>query len=768
MRANIAAVFCLAYILGLLLTGLPGVAAGLPVGMVVSLLLGVIAAGLGRRYWRGWPRWVWLAAGLMSLAAGLYFQLRLPQPSSTDICQILEPACRPAASAEARVFEVEGRVVSSPRLTRSHRLQFDLEATQVKSVEQVEQLAELAAPPNQLAPQPVSGKLYVTLPPALGKQLYPGLNVTVTGKLYAPKPASSPGGFDFEQYLARQGIFTGLNGRQLAYPSGNKPAPPLLWSVARQVVQVQERGLGHPEGALVSAMVMGKSAVDLPYDIQDQFKQTGLAHALAASGTQVTLLVGVILGLSQRLSSRLRLALGSGILLFYLGLTGLEPSVLRAGIMGIVALFALTANRNVKPLGSLLLAAVILLVYNPLWIWDLGFLLSFLATLGLLVTVPIISSWLDWLPSNLTPIFAIPIAAYLWTLPLMLATFGAVSPYSIPVNIIASPLIVIISIGGMISAVGALINPALGSLLASALYYPTHLFLSLAEFGSQLPGANVAVGRIQPAVVILLYGLIALVWRWPKLHRHWWLALIAGVALVAVPVGYSATSSQVTILATQRPVFVVQDRGRVGLIHSGDAKEAEFTVLPYLQQQGINRLDWAIAPRLKPAELSGWQQIFDRKLPQMFYSSPSFAEAALNQSYQALQAQVKTRQGTAMALSLGQKVQIGTASVAVISSKPDILSMRFGDKTWLWFEGTPSVSQQATLMRQLKPVDGIGWSGKALHPKFLAALRPKLAIAFGSTVDPATEQWLNQHQVRLHAMQQDGAVQLETASAEIN
>ena len=397
MIAKIAAVFCLAYILGLLLTGIPSTIAGLPLGLAVSLLLGVIAAGLMRRFWRGLPRWVWLVAGLVGCLAGLYFQVRLPQPGISDICHALwtdAATCQPAAfaKAEVKLFEVTGRVDSSPRLTRSSKLRFELEAAQVKG---------LAADQTVLfAPQPVTGRLYVTVPPPAAEQLYPGLTITVSGKLYAPKPATNPGGFDFEKYLAQQGIFAGLTGTALTYPSDNKPAPPLLWSIVQQIVQVQEQGLGNPEGALVSAMVLGKSAVDVPYDIQDQFKQTGLAHALAASGTQVTLLVGVILALTQRLSSRLRLGLGSGILLLYIGLTGLEPSVLRAGIMGFVALFALTADRKVKPLGSLLLAAVALLIYNPLWIWDLGFLLSFLATLGLLVTVPIISEWLDWLPSN--------------------------------------------------------------------------------------------------------------------------------------------------------------------------------------------------------------------------------------------------------------------------------------------------------------------------------------------------------------------------------
>lgn len=767
--AEIATLLGLSFILGLLLTGVPGSVAGLPLGMAISLLLGLLAAGLtfgltsglGKRAWRRLPRWAWLIAGLLGFVAGLYFQVRLPQPSRSDVCHAVwsETATRcPAADfakAEVKAFAVNGKVVSAPRLTRSRKLQFELAATEIRSADS---LADSSA--VSLARQSVTGKLYVTLPRSAGEQLYPGRTVTVTGKLYAPQPPANPGGFDFEKYLAQQGIFAGLNGTALTYLSDREPAP-LLWSMRQRIMQVQERSLGNPEGALVSAMVMGKAAVDIPYEIQDQFKQTGLAHALAASGTQVTLLVGVVLALSQRLSSRWRFGLGSGILLLYLGLTGLEPSVLRAGIMGFVALFALTANRKVKPLGSLLTAAVALLVYNPLWIWDIGFLLSFLATLGLLVTVPIVSKWFDWLPSNLVPIFAIPISAYLWTLPLMLAVFGAVAPYSIPVNIIVSPLIALISLGGMISAVGALIYPALGSLLSWTLYYPTYGFLKVAELGSQLPGANFAVGTVHPALVVIMYGLIGLIWRWPKLHRYWWLALMVGMTLVAVPAGYSVTQSQVTVLATaERSVLVVQDQGTVGLIHSGHAKDAEFIVLPFLQRQGVNHLDWVVAPQIGASELDGLKQIFAAKLPRFFYSSAGFKSTAEhNRAYRTLQAQVADS-GTAMTLSLGQKVQAGLATVTVIHSNPDILSMQLSGQSWLWFDDSPSIAKQERFAQSLKPVDGIGWSGQALSPKLLEKLNPKLAIDFGEELDLTTELWLQQHQVELHRLQQEGAVRL--------
>ncbi|MFM7424664.1 MAG: ComEC/Rec2 family competence protein [Elainella sp.] len=761
MIAIIVAIVCLAYIGGLLLTGLPELVplpetvAGLPVGGLALLLGGVAAASLIRRVWRAAPKpWVWLVAGLIGLLASLYCELRQPQPTPDDICHLIKPD-RPSAvctveakaavqaKAEISLIQVRGEVKTPPRLTRSQQLQFELDAAQVTGLDRTKTVS--------LPEQPIAGRLYVTLPPTLGEQLYPGLSVTLSGRPSRPKPAANPGEFDFQRYLAQQGIFTILRARAVEYPSGPKPAPPLFWQIRQRIVQVQAMGLGQPEAALVSAMVMGKRAVDLPFSVQDQFKQTGLAHALAASGAQVTLLLGVVLALTQRFSAPIRFGLGSGILVLYIGLTGLEPSVLRAGLMGFATLVALVADRKVKPLNSLLVAAVLLLLYQPGWIFDLGFQLSFLATLGLLVTVPILSKWLDWLPSAITPLFAVPIAAYLWTMPLLLFTFGNVSPYSIPINVLASPLIGAISLGGMASAAAALLYPPLGSLLAWLLSYPAHLFLKLAEIGGQLPGTAIAVGTISALQVLLLYGLIVLIWRWQKVHRYWGLALVFGLALVAIP-SYSASDSQVTVLATSgSPMLVVQDQGKTGLIYGGDSNQVRFTLLPFLQKQGINQLSWAVAPSLDADELEGWQQVVAVKPPRLFYSSPdrSLSSDAI-QTYRALSQQVKTQQGTALPLTLGQQLRFGRTTVTAIHSKPDLLLLQAQGQTWLWFSGVPA-AKQTDWLQKLPVLDGIGWSGKALPPAWLNRLNPRQAIVFGD-LDAQTAQWFTQKQIPVHAL----------------
>lgn len=274
------------------MTGLPGNVVGLPGGAIASLLLGVVSAGILPRLWRTGPTVkMWLLAGFIAFSAGLWFQLRLPSPPASDISQQI-----PKAGTEvAQSFRVSGQVDSSSRLTRSGQVQFDMTAVQVTG------LSDKGA--VVLPPRPVSGKAYVTIAKSqVQEKLFPGQRITVEGMLYEPKAAKNPGAFDFRKYLAQKEIFAGLRAQTLNLAT-QQPAPPLLWLIQQHIVNTQVKGLGTAKGNLLSAMVMGRGSVDVPYSIQDQFKQVGLSHALAASGFQVSLVVTVIVVVTQGLQS---------------------------------------------------------------------------------------------------------------------------------------------------------------------------------------------------------------------------------------------------------------------------------------------------------------------------------------------------------------------------------------------------------------------------------------------------------------------------------
>lgn len=762
------ALLSLAYIFGLLSTAI----LDLPTqkiswqeyGLLATgiCILGIICAIALPKFWRTGPQSrLWLIAGIIAAIAPIYFQARTPQPASNDISQFVRSN---SGTVSEQVVTIQGRVNSVPRLTRSSKGQFWLEATQLNEVESSENTGVVS--------KSVKGKLYVTVPLLQATGLYPGEMVSVTGVLYKPKPALNPGAFDFSVYLASSGAFAGFSGRQVSSFDEEQPNRWGRWAIQQRITRSQLKWLDSPKGQLITSMVLGSQAVDIPFDIRDQFVKAGLAHILAASGTQVSLILGCLLLLSKRFSIKKQLLLGTGGLILFVFLTGIQPSVLRATIMGFGALIALVTQRKVKPLGSLLVAATLLLLFNPLWIWDLGFQLSFLATLGLLVTVPPITKRLDWLPPAIAFLIAIPLAASLWTLPLQLYVFGIIAPYSTLANIIAAPLISLISIGGFISALAAVFYATAGSAIAWLLNYPTQLLITIVQLFNQLPGNSIAVGTISVVQVLLLYGLISILSINKQWQKRWWLVGLVAISLITLPVWQTKTAQfKVTVLAAaQEQVLVIQDQGQVTLINSGEADTASFTVLPFLQKQGVNQINWAIAVDSQPRLRTGWSQMLSSLKITTFYDS---ADAKLmakdNQAKDVttapstIAAAIQNQQGTYQQLTTGQTLPLGSTSVELINAQAQILQLKIRGQNWLLL-GSAKPDTQTELLKtgNLAAIQVLWWSGERLLPELLEVLQPKVAIASSNTVDLETAQLIRNAKISLYWTGRDGAVQWTT------
>ncbi len=764
MNPASGALISLAFIFGLLSTaslGLPTHAVSWTESAVLVIgicVLGVVAAIAIPRLWKTGPRpRLWLVAGVVGALAPIYFQVRLPQPASNDISQFVRSA---NGSVQEQIVTIQGKVESIPRLTRSSRGQFWLKPTQLSEVESSDNIGAVS--------KGVTGKLYVTVPLLQATGLYPEQNVAVTGVLYKPKPALNPGAFDFGAYLAREGAFAGFSGRQVTESDEQQKPKWGLWVLRQQITRAQVRWLGSPAGQLVSSMVLGSRAVDIPYDIRDQFVRAGLAHTLAASGFQTSLILVLILALTRRFSVKAQLGFGTAALIIFVGLTGLQPSVMRAALMGFGALVALASQRKVKPLGSLLVAATLLLLFNPLWIWDLGFQLSFLATLGLLVTVPPLSQQLDWLPPAIASLITVPLAALLWTLPLQLYVFGMVAPYSIAANIISAPLVTVISIGGIFSALAALIWPLAGSALALLLGYPTQTLMAVVRFFNDLPGNAVAVGTISLVQLLLLYGLIGISCINLRVRRRWWLAALVGLAIVVLPVWQTKIAQfQVTVLATaQEQILIVQDQGQVALVNSGDADTASFTVLPFLQQQGVNHIDWAIALDRQARLRSGWLQLLASLPVRRFYdaaaSQASVADAQTKDTADSstITGAVQAQRGDYQRLTTGQTISVGSTPIELLNTEPPVLHLQIRGQSWLLLgEIKPDVQKQLAKTERLPRTQVLWWSGESLTPELIEAIKPKVAIASSNTVDSQAAQLLRKVKIPLYWTGRDGAVQ---------
>ncbi|ACK70032.1 ComEC/Rec2-related protein [Gloeothece citriformis PCC 7424] len=712
MNRDRLTIICLSYCVGLLFTGILDFSHLNPTGLqwgIVTVAISGVSLGLGiivPKVWRTAPKGkFWLITALVAFLAVVYFQWRVPSPKPHDISTILK-------NSPTQTVLIEGKVLGESRLNSSGRLSLTFQVNTVEILTKTQ--------PN--SPEKVTGKLYITLPQIPNKKYYFGQPLTVKGVLYKPISPSTPGAFNFKTYLARQGIFAGLKGEKVI-AEGQPPWG--FWRIRKRIITSVGRWLNSPVDSLISSISIGRKGVDLPEEINSLFIRAGLAHILAASGFQVALLLGVIIRVTRRLSSQHSLIIGVGVLIFYVGLTGIQPSVIRAVLMGFGGLIGLVLNRQVNGLGSLLLTATLLLLFYPMWIWDLGFQLSFLSTFGLIVTAPWLEKKLDWLPPLITFIITIPIAASIWTLPLLMHTFSTVATYSIPCNIITAPLVMLISLGGMISAGVALLFPLGGSAIAWVLDYPTQMLIAIASFVVHLPGSSYAVGKLPVGMMGLIYGVLLAIWLNQWCQKHWQGISLFLVTVVVVPIILTRLSLiQITVLDTKPNLsLVVQDRGKVLVIDGGNENYQKYSLLPFLTYQGVNQVDYDIAFDHQTSTLETYLPVKHFLNSQQLSSSP--------------------------------RISLNEVKIEYLKVTPPILQITIGDQRWVWL--TQASKPPETQLIESGNV--VLWTGKGLDFQWIEMINPQVAIAVSSGVEAKTRRVLQKQGIKFYWTGRDGAIQ---------
>ena len=576
MNVNRGAVLCLGYVCGLLLTSLWGGINSSPAifdwGLVISAiaLLSGITSWILPRYFFPLRTSFFLLTGLIALIAVFYFQFRTPRLATDPIFQLTQ-----TESALLKYpVQISGKVLSQPRQRDNDKQSFWFELNKITT--KFENFA-------------VKGKLYVTLTEAR-ELIQPDTDLSLVGRLYQPKPNRNTWSFDFPKYLQKNNAFFGFTSWEVI---NSKASTIGITKIRQRIINVHKRFIDPTQGALLSSMVLGRKAVDLSDSIYDLWAKAGLAYTIAASGFHVSLILGSTYWFTRKKAKKTQFIIGVTILGFYVLLTGFQPSVLRAALMGTAGLLALVLDRAVKPLSLLLLTATILLLCNPLWIWDLGFQLSFLATFGLLTTLEPIQKKLGFIPNIVATAIAIPIAASIWTLPLIAFQFNVIATYSIPLSILLALPITVVSLGGMISgAIGLLIPPA-GAAIAYLVGFPLRLMIWLVEKVIELPASNLSVASLHWSQLIIIYGVMLIIWltSWGKRQSK-----ILGFGLFLLFVGFLTlkhySTTKIVVFATEnQPVIIAQAAGKSLVASADNIEELQWSLNSYLRKAGVNKIN---------------------------------------------------------------------------------------------------------------------------------------------------------------------------------
>lgn len=259
------------------------------------------------------------------------------------------------------------------------------------------------------------------------------------------------------------------------------------------------------EAGLLLGIVLGvRGGID--QDFYDQLKLTGVLHVVAASGANISMvsafLLSIFITFMKRQTAIIFTIIG---ICFYAVLSGFDPPIIRAAIMAGVAYGAALLGRQNAGVLSLLMAAFVMLIVDPALVQDIGFQLSFLSTLGIIIIKPII----DKVPPFnrkmvVTEDLSTTLAAQIATVPLMVTVFGTYSPASIIVNLLILWTIPFLMILGGVAAIAALILPILAAPFLYLAYPLLLYFKAVVELLEPL-ASLIIVQKIPLLIIVGLY-----------------------------------------------------------------------------------------------------------------------------------------------------------------------------------------------------------------------------------------------------------------------
>lgn len=592
---------------------------GLPLaaGLVA---LGVAAKGLAGPRARPWAGRALLA---VAFSAGAL--------AATLVWRHLGPGPLDALEGAAKWARVAGRVASEPRPTGTG-YSFFLRATEAGRYWRAGETVYV-----KVRRPEATGPLGTVAGPA-EPPVDPGDWVLAQGFLERPRPPGNPGEFDFGRYLATFGVRYTLAARGEPAPLG--PAGTFLTGLAALCRGARDRltgslaaGLPPDRASLLGGLLFGDTS-RLPEEIARDFRRSGVFHILAVSGSNVAFVAGgfwfaarPLLSLAGRRGARAERVLRPAtalVLAAYAVMAGLGPSVSRATLMAEAGLAYLWLGRRRDVTGPLCLAALLMLSRRPLLILDVGFQLSFAATLGLLFVYPPLRDKVK----GMGPLFdaaLVSVAAQSAVVPILAWHFGEVSLAGLLANAVVVPLsglavttglaAGILGLAGLPGRVASVPVFAATSLLLKGTTAAAHLF-------SRVPAASVIVGSPPPWIAAAYY--LALAWvvagaREGRATRRLTVVALGGLMLAAgalagravSPAAPRVSSAEVTFLDVGQgdAIFVSLPGGRSLLIDGGPAGAGERVLGPFLRHRGEGRLDAVVVSHFHDDHLGGLSEL---------------------------------------------------------------------------------------------------------------------------------------------------------------
>ena len=450
-----------------------------------------------------------------------------------------------------------------------------------------------------------------------------GQAISVTGDLTPLARAVNPGGYDQFRHLRPNKIDSFLWPTDVSLGEVNINLMVVSRRFRDRLADVYDSFLPPREAGVIKAMLLGDRS-DLDPELTDMYRVMGIFHILSISGLHVAILMMAVQGaLGAIFPERKAAFLALLFMAFYCVMTGAAVPTVRAVLMCSVSVFGKILFSDYDLITALSWAAVALLIYEPLYLWSVGFQLSFSAVYGIGIMKPPLERVIVKLyrTSKLNGGLAVGIAAVVSTYIVFAFHFYEINTYSLIGNLVIAPTVTLLLVLGLVMGLVGLVWMPLAGVLSGPLYFILRFYEMSARLFYNLPFALLPTGG--GSLVIAGLGILVLV-----SFVYWFhgfgesfakrrLLFFASVILLAITVTFhlNPPRPQITHLYTDGGYTIIRYRRDTVII--GTAAGGERDVITYLNKRGVWQASLILTETPNPRNT--WRlQIFEGRVSTMY------------------------------------------------------------------------------------------------------------------------------------------------------
>ncbi len=482
-----------------------------------------------------------------------------------------------------------------------------------------------------------------------------GDTLNLYGRLKVPNSAVNPSQFDYAKYLQYKNTFSLLyvdNNWEIISNANDFKGKLIrnLNDTRNKILDIHRQNVESPMIEVLGGIIFGDDAVNPDEDTKNSFIKSGIFHILAASGMNVTLIFGIwfFFAKNLRLNYRFSILFGIFLILVYTCMTGFGPPIIRAFLMLTLILIGKLIDKDTSTLSLLFIVGFLMLLYNPLLIFDIGFQLSFIVTFALILSSELIVFKSKYTILNyVLGVCFIPIIAQIYAAPLQMYYFNSFSLYSIFANIAIIPVLSFVSFVGFISSILALIPMWAQKicLVADIILNPFLVYIvKVADFFSTLPFSTILVKKPYTIQIVLYFTIIILATCLYKNKvsnkkvKFFIIFLFALFLLTFIPsmksnteiVFFSVGNSDAMLIKSPQNKYYILDTGKAP--YNNTSSQAEYIIIKYLNDKGINKIDGLILSHFDSDHAGGTIDILQNIEVGKIYHSSSYEDTALSSS----------------------------------------------------------------------------------------------------------------------------------------